>query len=199
MRNLYKPTRCTLNSATLIDHIISNSNSNFSETSIIVSQLSDHFPLLFLIDFQNKSDKPKNINCRSFSDTNIRNFNDSLSTQSWERVLNLNDPQLSFTNFFDTFFKLYDTHLPMVSKKFNTNFHKIEPWFTLGLLTSRKKKISLTKEHFSNPSALSLSQLKTYRNLYNSVTRSAKKLYFEYELKANQNNIKNLGNSKIGN
>ena len=82
------------------------------------------------------------------SDTNIRNFNDSLSTQSWESVLNLNDPQLSFTNFSDTFFKLYDTHLPMVSKKFNTNFHKIEPWFTLGLLTSRKKKFPSPKNTF---------------------------------------------------
>ncbi len=43
-----KPTRVTLNSATLIDHLITNSNSNSFETVILTSKLSDHFPIVFV-------------------------------------------------------------------------------------------------------------------------------------------------------
>ncbi len=42
-----RPTRCTPTTATLIDHVITNSRSTVFETIILVSQISDHFPILF--------------------------------------------------------------------------------------------------------------------------------------------------------
>ena len=89
---------------------------------------------------------------------------------------------MSFNNFTETFSSLHDIHLPIVTKKFNRNFHKIEPWITNGLLTSRRQKINLEKNHFANPSIISLEAFKKFRNLYNKVLRAAKKLYFEKEL-----------------
>ena len=185
-----KPTRVTLNSATLIDHITTNSSSACFDVSIIISQLSDHFPLLCVIGPQKPPSKPKMFSSRDFSVTNIDNFNNSLSSLNWNNVLSSADPQTSYTAFSDTFFSLYDTYFPPITKKFNKNFHKIEPWFTLGLLTSRRKKIALTKEHFLDPSLLSLNNLKCYRNLYNKVLRAAKKLFFDFELRSNQSNLK---------
>ena len=42
-----KPTRCTAQSATLIDHVVTNSKSDVFETSILTSKISDHFPIIF--------------------------------------------------------------------------------------------------------------------------------------------------------
>ena len=109
---------------------------------------------------------------------------------NWQNVFSTNDPQLAFSNFSDTFLTLYNLNIPATTKKFNKNIHKIEPWITSGILTSRRKKIALSKSHFSSPSPLSLSQLKLFRNLYNKIIRAAKKMYFENELLANQSNLK---------
>ena len=109
---------------------------------------------------------------------------------SWNNVLSSDDPQLAYDNFSHTFTSLYDIHIPLISKKFNRNIHKIEPWFTAGLLVSRRNKINLTKNHFLSPSQASLDQLKIYRNLYNKLIRLAKKMFYEYELRINQGNLK---------
>ena len=48
-----KPTRCTNSSATLIDHVITNSVSYSYDTIILISQLSDNFEIfLYFISFR---------------------------------------------------------------------------------------------------------------------------------------------------
>ena len=61
---------------------------------------------------------------------------------------------------------------------------------TVGLMTLRRSKINFVKNHFANPSALSLQLFKTYRNLYNKLLRAAKQLFYERELKLHQSNSK---------
>ena len=164
-----KPTRCTLNSATLIDHVISNSPADAYETVILISQMSDHFPILHFLPFTKQQSPPKNIKKRDFSDLNLSKFKVSLSAMGWQNVSSTTDPQLALNNFSETFTSLYDLHFPLTSKKFNRNFHKIEPWVTGGILTSRRRKIDLERQHFSDPSPISLSNFKKFRNLYNKV------------------------------
>ena len=101
---------------------------------------------------------------------------------------------LALNYFSETFTSLYDLHFPLVTKKFNKNFHRIEPWITGGLLTSRRKKIELEKQMLVNPSPSSTLNYKTFRNVYNKVLRAAKKLYFEQQLILNQSNVKQTWN-----
>ena len=46
----------------------------------------------------------------------------------------------------------YDIFFPATKKKFNRNMHKVEKWFTTGLLISRQRKNLLAKNAFKNPS-----------------------------------------------
>jgi endonuclease/exonuclease/phosphatase (EEP) superfamily protein YafD len=48
IQSISKPTHCTLTSASCIDHFISNLNQPTYESIVIVSKISDHFPILFL-------------------------------------------------------------------------------------------------------------------------------------------------------
>ena len=45
---IMKPTRCTIHSATLIDHFISNVRADLHDTVILTSKLSDHFPIIYI-------------------------------------------------------------------------------------------------------------------------------------------------------
>jgi len=189
-----KPTRCTDHSATIIDHVATNANLSVYESLIITSRVSDHFPVVFFIPTNKPRICVKSIFARDFSEANLNKFKSTLHSIRWHDVLNENDPQLAYNMFSDTFFNLYDLQFPKSEIKFNKSFHKIEPWMSKGLLTSRREKLRLASYVSRNPSALASQTYKTYRNLFNKLLRSAKKLYYEKELAKNVSNLKkNLG------
>jgi hypothetical protein len=132
-----------LNSATLIDHVITNVSHSTFETAIITSKISDHFPIVFFLQPKKPSNKPKTIISRDFSQQNLEKFNAALHNIRWGFVLEEDDPQLSYNLFSDTFFNLYNLHFPLREIRFNVNKHSVEPWMSKGLLTSRAKKLEL--------------------------------------------------------
>ena len=98
-------------------------------------------------------------------------------------------PQAAYTNFSNTLNSLIDIFFPESNKKFNSNIHKTEPWMTVGILTSCRKKATLYKLQLKSPTVSNYSKYKTFRNLYNTVIRAAKKTYFYTQI---ENNSKNL-------
>ena len=61
---------------------------------------------------------------------------------------------------------------------------------SVGILISRKRKNYLSNISLKTPTTFNCAEFKKYRNLYNSVIRSAKKLYFEKQLLINQKNLR---------
>jgi Endonuclease-reverse transcriptase len=82
IQTVTKPTRCTTNSASCIDHFITNSPQSCYESIIVVSKLSDHFPVIFLRDCIKQHAKPKITLSRNFSDTNVACFSNQLLNTS---------------------------------------------------------------------------------------------------------------------
>ena len=79
---------------------------------------------------------------------------------------------------------------PSTKKKVNKNIHKVEKWYTSGLLISRRTKIQLGKDFLASPSQAARLLYTSYRNLYNKLVKLSKKKYFESELAKNQNNLR---------
>jgi hypothetical protein len=184
-----KPTRCTGTSATLIDHILTNDVRNSYESCIIVNKLSDHFPVL---TFCNK-DKPSAvqfIETRFLTENNIQLFKRDLSQLGWNEVPECHDTQQSFDLFLNNFLDLYNLHFPKRKVKLNRNVHKLEPWFSSGLLISRRRKLYLSKCAARNPTVLNKNAFTVYRNIYNIVIRTSKKMYYESELEKHKANLK---------
>jgi len=185
-----KPTRLTENSATLIDHILTNVSNETFDSSLLCWKISDHLPLIHKISFKkNKANHPK-IKTRNFSQSNIDRFKKALLNYNWNHVLVENCPQSAFTNFSNTFNNLIDAFFPESVKKFNSNLHKIEPWMTSGILTSRRKKGTLYKLQLKNPSLQNRENFKKYRNIYNTVIRTAKKNFFRMQIESNTKNLR---------
>jgi len=120
---ILKPTRCTPNSATLIDHIISKNLNKKFESFILTSKISDHFPIFFTTFNLKPADNIKYLNVRDFSKKNVNNFKNDLSRISWNDVYNLDNVHDSFNNFSQTFNDLYELRFPEHKIKFNKNFH----------------------------------------------------------------------------
>jgi hypothetical protein len=192
MQIITKPTRVTLKSATLIDHLITTSDSNVFESVILTTKLSDHFPLIYVSNSQTQEGSNEFYEACNFSYSNLEAFGQILQRTDWNTTLTSDCPQEAYTNFANIFFNLYDTQFPVQRLKFNRNYHKLENWMSAGLLTSRREKNRLCKISLSEPSPFNLDKFKHYRNMYNRLIRAAKKLYFEIELSLTP---KNLGNS----
>ncbi len=190
IQTVTKPTRCTNNSASLIDHCITNSTTISHETFILTSFISDHFPILCNLSTTAKEKNCKFIQGRNFSETNLAKFKDSLRAINWELIYSLDNSEDAYNYFLETFLSLYDIFFPLTKTRFNINYHKVDPWFTSGLLRSRREKIKLDKIATKSRSDLDITKYKTYRNLYNKVVRNAKKLYFNEQLSKHQSNMK---------
>ena len=106
------PTRISNNSATSIDHILTNINDSSLDTSIIVSDVSDHFAVFFLRPFKNckKVLPPKKVHV--MHDQAKQNLISLLENQSWENVTSNYDPKSSFKTFFNTIDKCFEVSFP---------------------------------------------------------------------------------------
>ena len=184
------PTRCIHNSATLIDHIVTNDILPSYTCGAFVNRISDHFPIFCILPFAKPKHTIRLIRSRHITEHSIQNFKKVLKNVPWPETFDADDPQLALDSFLTKFLELYNLNFPETSVKFNRNFHKKEKWITVGLLTSRRKKNILCTASIKSPTEHNISLFKMYRNLYNKLVRAAKKLYYETELQNNQNNLK---------
>ena len=187
---IMKPTRCTPHSASLIDHVLTNSKADIFESAILTSNISDHFPIIFFSEISSQPHSKKLIKFRDFSDTNVQKFTSSLRSINWDFLNSFDNTQVAYDHFSETFFSLYNLYFPECSKYLNKNLHSIFPWMTKGLLVSRSKKLLLHKISLKNPSANALLLYKTYRNSYAKVLKASKKMYFQKQLTKHQSDCK---------
>jgi len=187
-----KPTRCTDNSASLIDHIITNQCAPSYSSSILTSKISDHFPIFHFLPSKPATEKPKHFTSRDFSQENMSKFENSISSINWNFVGEEPDAQSAYNAFFNLFHNLYSLslHFPLKTTKFNQNIHCLEPWMSSALLISRTHKLKLASLSARTPCENYICMYKTYRNVFNTTLRAAKKLFFEKKLSENQNNLK---------
>ena len=94
-----KPTRVTKNTGTAIDHIFINSVTTTKfKTGIIKSDISDYFPIFFVVDYNIhiKETKERFIFRRDLSDISVEKFKYKLRTVSWDNITNSSDTNKAY-------------------------------------------------------------------------------------------------------
>ena len=138
-----KPTHVTKNTATAIDHIFINSVTTTKfKTGIIKSDISDHFLIFFVADYNIhiKEAKERFIFRRDLSDISVEKFKYKLRTVSWDSITNSSDTNKSYDNFIEIFSSLYDECFPKKKIKL-----KLQNYNNL-LITKEIKKSSKRKQ-----------------------------------------------------
>ena len=140
-----KPTRVTRTTATAIDHILTNSfNDRNFKTAIFKSDVSDNFPICFII----RSTKPKIENKisfifkRIFNFETINSFKQNLYKTNWKDIEASTDSNEAYKAFLERFLFLYDKNFPIRKIKIKANDLE-SPWITNGIKKSSKKERTL--------------------------------------------------------
>jgi len=117
-------------------------------------------------------------------------FGNALKNIGLNSVLDSNDPNTAYNDFEGTFVDLFNLFFPPTPIKTSRRNCPIEDWMTKGLLISRNAKFRLFSISKSFPTLPNISLYKTYRNIFNSTVRTAKKLHYEKLFHKSKFNLK---------
>ena len=107
IQTVTKPSRCTINSATLIDHCKITPKFGLVENILIVNKISDHFPIITICYANKKSKTAKEFSSRDFSINNVNKFKEAVKNFNGNFVLENEDTQEAFRSFSNFFHNMY--------------------------------------------------------------------------------------------
>jgi len=175
----------------LIDHINTNIQDDSFDAGIIISDISDHFPV-FYIQHLKETTKPANdfIKTRKFDENSKHNFKENLNMHPWDNIINNNDPVSAFSDFFETINHYYDSSFPEKIIKASNKNKPLNPWMSQALLVSRKQKEKLFTKKIRKPCPENVSKFKEYNATYTHLVRAARKKYYSDKFNEYSNDSK---------
>ena len=183
-----RPTRFQNNSATVIDHIWTNSTSTI-ESFIFFCDITDHCPVYCRINtpLANENNQIR-IKFRDMSDTNKLKFKNVLENINWNDILSgITDTNTQVIKFLDTIEQHYIECFPMKTKVIGSN-RISKPWITDALHKSIHNKHIMYKLVKQN--LFDVNQYKRYTNLLSSLIKISRMSYYKHQFEKYEKDIK---------
>ena len=139
---IYQPTRITNQCNSIIDNIYTNSMNEDIISGVIISDISDHFPIFSILQKDTKKINRNFFLSRANIEENICRLNCLLVLESLHLVFGANDVSESDNAFIDIFMTHYNHCCPMKEHKCK----KHRAWIMISLKDACKKK---NKLHFA--------------------------------------------------
>ena len=181
-----QPTRVTENTATIIDHIYTNSSSNITEMSIPKVSISDHYAVCFTRKHTSKPlkrNKHTLISYRSQKHFDEKSFRESLEELPWSTIDVFDDPDDALDIFNSMFKQVLDSHAPLRTKRVK---HEHQPdWFNEDIANAIKLR-DAAKEALDNE------LFKYWRGRVKSLIKNAKKSFYSQNINIKEKNPKKL-------
>ena len=157
-------TRITCSSSTIIDHILTNTTNNISQSGVIDLGISDHN----VIYFTRKMKKVKlrhhtYIKYRSFKNYSVTDYEDKLKLANFPNYLNFDNIDLAYSNFLKTLMSVIDSLAPSKEKRIKG---RTQEWFD-GEITFLLKFL-LETSNIKNLKRLNFMSIKKYLKKQNT-------------------------------
>ena len=183
-----KPTRITDHTATLIDHIYTNTPEKLIRSGLCLADISDHLPVFCTM----ANTLPTNNEPRFFRD--FRQFNEDafhqdLLTVDFKSLIS-DDVNGSISAIVDNLRAITDRHAPLRKASKRQRKRLERPWISKAIMHSIKQKHKLAKSHLHNTDPSKVKKYKAYSNKLNRIIHAAKKNYFSKQFELNKENIK---------
>ena len=178
---LNKPIRVTRNTATAIDHIITNSviNAEF-KTGIIKTNISDHFPIFFI--FKSVVDTTEAmeefIYKRNYSGNSIETFKQKLRKVNWNEIKRSNE---SCAKFSQVCTSLCEEYFPKFKIRLNQR-KNLSPWITKGMKKSSKRKQKLYEKFLKKRNTFNETAYTAYKSLFEAIKRKSKRNHYSKKI-----------------
>lgn len=186
-------TRVTSTSSTIIDNILTNAHEASLDPAVIITDISDHFPVVLFTDLIGEPDPPPNkiknkIKVKIINDKTLHKLSAHLKTTSWDSVYRCEDPNNAYNALSRIITDSIESIIPEKLIKLHGTKHKA--WLTKGILKSINKKNRLYKHFLKIPNADNRATYTKYRNRLTQVIRLSKRKYYTDLLENYQGNQK---------
>ena len=184
-----EPTRVTLTTSSIIDHIATTRGRNIAESGVHKVSMSDHYMVFCVRKFNGALLKDRKI----IKTRSMKHFNEiallaEVSNICWERALNGTDDVNVLANTWSTAFSLaIDKHAPLKSIQVS---EKYCPWINKDLRSLMKCRDKLKKAAIKGHSQLLMSSYRHVRNKVNKLNIDLKRQYFSEKITQHEGNMK---------
>ena len=164
-------------------------NDKLSKSFIIQNDLSDHYCVATTINDKwrkCKKDFVQNI-CPLQDERSLEYLNSYMAARDWSDVLE-NNSESAFTLFSNALseaIRICCPPMPTSKRK-----KPVQPWYSLGLLTSGKHKDKLHQIAAKKGTEESWNKYRVYRNVYYKLCRLSKILFYRHEFENAQDSIR---------
>ena len=135
-----EPTRITMSTSSLIDHIVTNTPEKISDSGVIYTGIGDHSLVVAIRKISVIRKQEHTVEIRNMKNFNEEKFIAQLSKQEWEYVYFFaDDPNAMWGIWKRIFLEVLDKHAPLQHKKLRS---KKVPWITNNIkkvITQRDK------------------------------------------------------------
>ena len=164
-----------------LDHIYTNINKPRTKSGVCIYDISDHFPIFFILERSKLSSKTEKKLTRCTKSFNLENFlfdlNYQLSTNMFDSKTSRVDNDVKCLN--DTFIAVLDKHAPLRNITRKEMILNSKPWITKRLLTSTKTKNKLFRNYVKNNKQENKMNYKKYLNKLTHIKNLAKRIYYK--------------------
>ena len=173
-----KPTRVTKHTATAIGNMITNCilNNDF-KSAIVKTDLSDHFPVIFINEFIRDptpmDDMEKCVYKGNFTENAFNCFKQALFEISWDSVKNLKQPNEAYNKFLVIFTELYEKYFPIRKIKVKPK-RALSLWITNDIAKLSKQKQKLYEKILKHRTPINEANYKAYKNLFETIKCKSK-------------------------
>ena len=136
---IYKPTRETKTTVTLIDNIFTN-NYNVNDLllqGLLITDISDHYAIFHIWD-KNCLETDKYQLIRLTNESRMVRYKENINSIDWTALDQYNSCEVYFTHFFNKIKSVNDESFPITKVK--KGYRNRIPWLTSGLRESIKHK-----------------------------------------------------------
>ena len=175
------PTRVTATTATILDHIYSNSPGLVGNVTIHDLSVSDHSPISCTLSTKIPKIKKGGHTCikyRSYKTFSEENFFADLNNTSFDAVYNSSDPNTALQMWYVIFLSVLDKHAPMRQKRVKSVV--LPPWLTKDIINAMELRDSLKRQKGRGSS-----EYKRQRNYVTNMVRESKKCHVDQTIRNN--------------
>ena len=187
-----KPTRITSHSATLIDHIFSNSCHVITQTGIITETLSDHLAVFVNILLDPNKENYKIFDDilfqeqRNISEEKLNNFREDIANTEWDFILQSQCADEKFDKFEDKYREIYEKNFPKKTKTPKKRKND-KPWILPWLQSACDRKNNLYKLFVKHPTVENETKYKKMKKFVTRHVKLAKRKFYDSYFKKYSN------------
>ena len=190
MKQIIKePTRVTLDSSTLIDHIATTHCNNITESGVLKISLSDHYLVYCVRKLRGGvKHQHKYITSRQLKNFNHEAFLTDLSEIDWEALVasaqDIDDAVRKWTQIFSL---ILEKHAPTLRRRV---FDRYTPWLNADYFKLAKTRDKLKTRAVKSNSKLLMESYRQIRNRLNNLNIQLKREYFSDKITQFQGDLK---------